>query len=827
MKIPQLEDQFDQLREMKSLSSLNLADGYQINPVVYPFWGKAKRKMIFVLESVDGSDIKAGRLFASRLVGRNNDFEVNRMIATMRNTLKQSWHLYQEYLDRNSLTDEPASPDFVIGFVNFNATKYFHLTGTPRQNALAKCAERVRAVIAELEPTDVVIFGDTATQMLVKDPMPTVLPWKRGWVLDTQIGDHACRVIPTLDIEPLYNQSGADAGDDGDDDKSGPADLLYFVCRNLCHAYAQKHLHSLAHIKPKVIFVDTMDKFQSLYDKLMATPAECPIGWDLETASLEAYKNAIYTVQIAFNTKVGYMIPLRHKDTPFDEEELEYIESRLRHFMSRRKREERRLLVGANFQFDMKVMRGQWNIPVIYHYVWDVAAGEILIDENIALFDRIKFRVLHENVKVAIGNLRALATHYGNDLYWRIAFSKGERHTFGSINVCEDKNAQFYGVFDAVIVLGIRQQQIAKATKIRLSPTQTYEGYYQRHVARQMSNTCHATSSMHQHGSHVELKFMAHLASKDSPILNVMHDTERELMASPLVEQANDRLCKAEGVRATGLFKQKISLFSLSKGDGLKQLFFGVMGLKPLTISDKTGEPSIDKVFLAEYAPLYPEVGLAQQWRVAQKLVSTYVKGWAIKAQKAGDSFADHCLRASFSFMIVTGRLNSFDPNLQQAPSRGKLAKLIKEAFRARKGRFNFAWDFNASEVRWAACLSNDTVLRDAFLAGLILRRRLIKETDPEKRKAIIKLIKTEGDIHVRSVFAFFGIWVDKDHPLRAAVKAVVFGVLYGKAAATLSKNLMGEARYRHRDIILAAKKRYKSIQAQIKALTITETEEV
>lgn len=819
--LPFIEDQFDQLRELRSLEVHNLSPddgGYTIVPKVHPSWFKTERRMLFVIESMDINDIKGGKLFTSRKAEGRSAYELNAIIATVRNTLKQSWKLYQEYLGRNSLTDTPLTPGFSIGFVNFNALKYFHYKGAQRTNALMKCARRVTEIVSALEPTDVVIFGDTATQYLVKDPMPQVLPWKRGWVLDTKIGEHPCRVVPTLDLEPLYNASGDE--DDDNDDASGPADLLYFVCRNLTNAYAGKKLHSLEHVNPKIVMIDTIAKFDKLFAKLMATGPDHPIGWDMETATLEAVSNKILTVQIAFDTSRGFMIPMYHKDTPFNEEELAYIHRKLKGFLSLRSESKRRQLVGANIQFDMKVCRGQFGIPVIYHYLWDVAAGEMLIDENIALFDRMKFRVGTENVKVTMGNLRALATHYGNDLYWRIAFSKGERHTFHMVDIMKDRDAQFYGVLDACIVLGIREEQIKVAEKTRLSPKTTYERHYVRHVSRQMSNICHGISMMQQNGSHLDLPYMAHLSSKDSPLLKVMRETEAELRSMKTVDEANKRLCAQNGVRAKGLFKQKIDLFALTKGDGLHQLFFGVLGLKPLKLSKETGKPSIDRAFLNEYAPLFPEVGLVKDWRAAQKLVGTYVKSWADKAQKAGDSFLDHCLRASFSFFLVTGRLNSFDPNLQQVPSRGKSAKIIKEAFRARRGRLNFAWDFNAAEVRMAACLSGDTKLRDAFLAGLDLRRQLIQEMDPEKRKAIIKLIKTEGDIHVRSVHAFFGMWVDKDHPLRAAVKAVVFGVLYGKSPATLAKDLQGEARYRHRDIILAAQKRVRTIQAQIKALT-------
>ena len=50
--------------------------------------------------------------------------------------------------------------------------------------------------------------------------------------------------------------------------------------------------------------------------------------------------------------------------------------------------------------------------------------------------------------------------------------------------------------------------------------------------------------------------------------------------------------------------------------------------------------------------------------------------------------------------------------------------------------------------------------------------------------------LKKKGDIHINNVFRFFNIWVDKDHELRDAVKKIVFGVIYGKGARTLAKDI-------------------------------------
>ena len=105
-----------------------------------------------------------------------------------------------------------------------------------------------------------------------------------------------------------------------------------------------------------------------------------------------------------------------------------------------------------NLAFDLKVVRAQLDIPLIYHHMWDVAAGELLLDENISLFDRMKWRVGVESVKTTQGNLRAITTAYGNDYYWPRSqggsgpndFGKDNRATIGHLNILTDKSALHY-----------------------------------------------------------------------------------------------------------------------------------------------------------------------------------------------------------------------------------------------------------------------------------------------------------------------------------------------------------------------------------------------
>jgi DNA polymerase I-like protein with 3'-5' exonuclease and polymerase domains len=168
------------------------------------------------------------------------------------------------------------------------------------------------------------------------------------------------------------------------------------------------------------------------------------------------------------------------------------------------------------------------------------------------------------------------------------------------------------------------------------------------------------------------------------------------------------------------------------------------------------------------------------------------VKGWWNKIQENVDSKVDFRLRPDYGFFdVVTGRLNSSGPSLQQVPSRGAEAKYIKRMFTSPPGTLHIRFDYSAHEVRVWSYVSGETVLANVFKVGQDLRRELRTTTEKGKLAEIFARIKKDGDIHIINVKRFLGQVVDKDHPLRDAIKAVVFGVLYGKAAGTLAKDMV------------------------------------
>jgi DNA polymerase I-like protein with 3'-5' exonuclease and polymerase domains len=436
--------------------------------------------------------------------------------------------------------------------------------------------------------------------------------------------------------------------------------------------------------------------------------------------------------------------------------------------------------------------------------VWEISSGEHELDEN------IKFL---EDFGTPLGNLRATLTSYNNDLYWTMPFSKEERSTIAFVNP-SDKDFLDYAVLDVQCLIGIQEQQLARAKLLKLG-SKSYLPFYRNLVVKQMSNTVHTISHMEQRGVYIDGYYLAHLKSKESPLVQSIADTKRELFSLPVAKEANQRLLEKNSsvsYAKGGLFNSSSWVLNLNKPEHKIVMFLDVMGLEPLT-KTKTGQPQIDKNFQKVYADKHREVKLFTVYQETTKLWGTYVKGWYQKIKDSPDGSFDGRLRPSYGFFrVVTGRLNSQDPSLQQVPSRGKLSKYVKRAFVAPPGTLYVKYDYSAHEVRFWGIIAKDDVIAATFKVGQKLRKAFRKNPTPE----LAAKLRKQGDVHIINIYHFFKKWVDKSHPLRDAIKAVVFGTIYQMSAGSLAKSLRKQRVGELDDKVRSIKKRIAEIKKEL-----------
>lgn len=190
---------------------------------------------------------------------------------------------------------------------------------------------------------------------------------------------------------------------------------------------------------------------------------------------------------------------------------------------------------------------------------------------------------------------------------------------------------------------------------------------------------------------------------------------------------------------------------------------------------------------LQKYVHVHPIIPLILEYRTLSKLKSTYVD--ALPALVSPISGRVH---TSFNQAVTaTGRLSSNNPNLQNIPIKTELGKEIRRCFvPADDEHILLAADYSQIELRIIASLSGDEHLCNAFKNG--------------------------EDIHLATAAKIYGLNFSQiTKQMRANVKSVNFGIIYGISAFGLS-NQLGISRKEAQDLINQYFENYPQVAAYI-----------
>ncbi len=148
------------------------------------------------------------------------------------------------------------------------------------------------------------------------------------------------------------------------------------------------------------------------------------------------------------------------------------------------------------------------------------------------------------------------------------------------------------------------------------------------------------------------------------------------------------------------------------------------------------------------------------------KLKQTYTSGLQ---KKVGTDKKIHC---NFNqTVVVTGRLSSSAPNLQNIPSRSALGKQVRLAFRAPKGKKFIVADYSNIELRLLAHMSQDPIMLEKFRNG--------EDLHTLTASSVYKLPLNQCDKTTKA-----------GAKRREDAKTLNFGILYGMKKWSLSKRL-------------------------------------
>jgi DNA polymerase-1 len=197
--------------------------------------------------------------------------------------------------------------------------------------------------------------------------------------------------------------------------------------------------------------------------------------------------------------------------------------------------------------------------------------------------------------------------------------------------------------------------------------------------------------------------------------------------------------------------------FNVNSPMQLSEVLFEEIGLNPPKRT-KTGY-STDASVMETLQGEHPIIDYIVDYRELSKLKSTYV-----------DSLSELCdpqtgrVHTSYKQTgVVTGRLSSVNPNLQNIPIRSDVGRQVRRAFVAAPGSWLLEADYSQVELRVLAHMSEDPALKNAFWRG--------------------------EDIHASTAAAILDIPIKEVTPdQRRVAKSINFGIVYGMSGFGLAR---------------------------------------
>ncbi|KAF0227474.1 MAG: DNA polymerase I [Erysipelotrichaceae bacterium] len=245
----------------------------------------------------------------------------------------------------------------------------------------------------------------------------------------------------------------------------------------------------------------------------------------------------------------------------------------------------------------------------------------------------------------------------------------------------------------------------------------------------------------------IEMKSMKTLYDTiEEPLIRILYHMEKEGICvdeKVLNTIADETLAKLNDL-STQIYQAAGRSFNVNSPKQLAEVLFDELQLP----SNKKQSTAID--VLEGLVDAHPIISLLIEYRKYQKLYSTYAQG--LKKY----ILSDHKIHTVYSQTTAqTGRLSSYDPNLQNISVRDEESRLIRKAFIPSPGHVLFACDYSQIELRVLAHMADESAMIEAF--------------------------RTKLDIHTKTAMDVFNVEADKvTSSMRRQAKAVNFGIIYG-----------------------------------------------
>ena len=234
-----------------------------------------------------------------------------------------------------------------------------------------------------------------------------------------------------------------------------------------------------------------------------------------------------------------------------------------------------------------------------------------------------------------------------------------------------------------------------------------------------------------------------------APILRAMEKTGVKVDVPYLQKLEAEFTAELEKMKAK-LWELAGEEFNPDSPQQVSRVFYEKLVIPTGNIRKGKNGYTTDAATLQELAKEYPIAGLLLQYRELMKLLTTYVR----PLQELVDEQSR--VHTSYAPDTSTGRISSRNPNLQNIPIRSEQGRRLRQAFIADLGKILLAADYSQIELRIAAHLSDDPVMKEVF--------------------------SHDGDFHAETAARMN---VD-----RRVAKIINFSILYGKGAFGFAQDM-------------------------------------
>lgn len=250
----------------------------------------------------------------------------------------------------------------------------------------------------------------------------------------------------------------------------------------------------------------------------------------------------------------------------------------------------------------------------------------------------------------------------------------------------------------------------------------------------------------------------------ENPLVKVLADMEYEgvNLDVPFLQNFSREIAKEMLEAEKNVYEHAGVTFNLSSPKQLGEVLFDKLKLDEKAKKTKTGQYATGEDVLQKLKHKHKIIEDILVYRELSKLKSTYSD--ALPLMVNGKTGRVH---TSYSqALVVTGRLSSNNPNLQNIPIRTARGREIRKAFVARNNDYVLlSADYSQIELRVVAAISGDDSMIQAFL--------------------------DKKDIHKATAAKVYNVCEDEVTPeMRRNAKAVNFGIIYGQSAFGLAENL-------------------------------------